>query len=182
MVVLCLIFAGWYFLLGRPLDMKVVSVSAQLTAERKKLAAHEKALASIPELLKSYDSLKTTVGHSYSDFSGEEEVTRLYQTLDSICRRPDYKLDEITPSLQEVIRFLREWEVSDSAIYLPIRIKIYGRYQPLARLIETVEASSYFDSLTHVSLNGSDELYPNCRLDFSFVVGLNNRLGMFELE
>jgi len=182
LMIFAVIIGGWYLLLGQPAKARVATIEKDIFAERRKLGAYRVALARFDEMIKEYNRLNTSFDEYPVSFSGKDEVVSLYQVLDSLCHQPGYNLKEITPSLEDVIQFLREWAQSDSTITIPIRVKIEASYSSLAQLIEAVEESKYFNRLTFCRLNGSDNLYPDCSLDLIFVASLGNRMEMFDLE
>ena len=182
LMVLAVIVGGWYFLLGHPTQTRLTNMEEEITAESRKLGAYRVALSRFDEMIKEYNRLNTSLDQYPVSFSGKDEVVSLYHDLDSLCHQPGYQLNEITPSLEEVIQFLRDWAQSDSTMTIPIRVKIEGSYKSLAQLIEAIEESKYFNRLSLCRLNGSDNLYPDCSLDLIFVAGLGNRMEMFDFE
>lgn len=182
LVVIAVIIGGWYLFLGRPAEIRLQSLEKEISTEKKKMGTYRVALARFDERIKEYNQLHSTIVDYQVSFSGRDEVVALYHVLDSLCHRPGYHLDEITPSLEEVVRFLREWAQSDSTITIPIRIKISGNYRSLAQLVQEVEQSEYFSRLVFCRLSGSEDIYPQCALDVTFIAGLSNRLEMFDFE
>jgi hypothetical protein len=167
---------------GRPMQLRIAKTEKRIAAETKKLNAYQEALVRFDDRIREYNELHSSIENGKAVFSGKDEVFALYKTLGSLCHQPGYHLDEITPSVEEVIQFLREWARSDSTITIPIRIKAEADYTLLADLIKAVEQSEYFNRLTFCRLRGSDKLYPQCALDLTFIAGLDNRLEMFDLE
>ncbi|MEZ5359120.1 MAG: hypothetical protein R3F48_09855 [Candidatus Zixiibacteriota bacterium] len=182
LVVVLAVFGAWHFLLHKPGHVQMEDLKRQIQTQEKKLAAYNIALSSIQAKMKEYDSTCAELGLDDIAYSGEDEVISLYRTMDSLCHRTGYELEEITPSLDEVIQFLRRWESAEARVYIPINIKIKGDYKKLTSLVEDIESHAYFDHLDNTKLTGNDELYPDCRLDIAFVAGLNNRMGMLDSE
>jgi len=176
------IVGAWYLLWGRPLEHRVIMIKNSLRAEDDRLATYREALGRFENQMKDLRALNSAIDSGSVSFSGQDEIIALYSSLDSLCRRPEYQLEEITPSLQEMIRFLRQWSQSDSALSVPIRIKINGPFQPLAGLVKAVEGSRYFRRLDMCRMYGSDQLYPLCGLDLTFVAGLSHRMELFGHE
>jgi hypothetical protein len=181
-IAVVIIAGGWYLTWGQPLMTRIVAIDADISVEEKKLTAYREALMRFDERIKEYNRLHTKINDNPVIFSGRDEVVTLYHALDSLCHQPGYKLEEITPSLEEVIQFLREWAQSDSLISIPLRIKIRATYRSLAQLVMAIEESRYFSHLTFCRLYGSDEMYPYCALDVAFMAGLSNRQEMFGFE
>ncbi|MCK5126523.1 MAG: hypothetical protein KAR42_09725 [candidate division Zixibacteria bacterium] len=181
-VIICGIYMIWYLGFHKPLSARTTDLTNNIKVEERKLRAYSIALAEIESKRYEYDSVCTALGLGEVAFSGDHEVILLYKTIDSLCHRPGYELEEITPSLNEVIHFLRKWESAEARVYIPIHIKIKGKYISLTSLIEDIECNTYFDHLSETRITGSDELYPECRMDIAFVAGLNNRLGILEIE
>lgn len=177
-----LIAGGWYVGFNRPAGVAIKSLRQQVQAEYQKLDTYRTCLTGIDNIIREVDSLNAAIGTDDRAFSGRDEVVILYRMIDSLCDRPQYTLEEITPSLEEVIRFLREWDSAESAVYIPIRIKILGPYRPLAELVGKVENGPYFDRLEFCRLAGSEKLYPDCRLELGFVAGLYNKMGLLADE
>jgi len=182
LVVIVAIMGGWYLSMGRPIKNRLTEIAKKIGAEDKKVAAYQDALSRFEDQIKEYNQLNSTLDQHPISFSGKDEVINIYHVLDSLCHQPGYRLNEITPSVEEVISFLRQWARSDSTITIPIRIKIEADYRSLAQLVKEVEKSKYFDHLKFCRLYGSQDLYPRCGLDLIFVAGLSNRLEMFDLE
>lgn len=182
MAVVILILGGWYLLWARPMDARMAGWNDAIRTEELKLTAYRQALTRFNEHIEEYNRLHAIAEKTPPVFSAADEITALYQALDSLCHRPGYRLEEITPSLDEVIRFLRQWPHSDSTASIPIRLRVRAAYRPLAQILEMLEQSKYFQRVTFCRVSGSDELYPQCALDLAFRAGLNNRLEMFNLE
>ncbi len=181
-VMAVVLFGGWFMMIGKPTEARINGRQGALFADKQKLKAYQTALASIDNLIKENKKIYAAINNANAGFSGENEVINLYQTLDSICNQPDYKLDEITPSLKEVIVFLREWKSAESKVYLPINIKIRSSYKNLTQLTKEIENNLYFHHLTECHIMASNEYYPDCLLNISFKAGLSNRLGLFGIE
>jgi len=176
-------FGGWYFSLGKPMAESMKEIENQICAEDQKLTTYQEALARSHEQIEAFHKHKNeSHNRPVIPFSGEDEMIALYTALDSLCHEPGYNLHEITPSLEETIRFLRQWARADTSLSMPIRIKIDSGYRRLARLIESIEAHRYFNRMQACRLYGSDQLYPDCALDVSFTARLGNRMELFDLE
>jgi len=176
------IIAAWYVLMGRPLTYQISDAQKKIKVADKKAVTYQQVLERFKDQISEYrrvnDSLKT-VSVSYS---GKEEVVGLYREIDSLCNQPGFELEDITPSLEEVIRFLRQWAVADSSINIPIRIEVNGEYRSLAGLIKTIEQRRYFAGLQRCHISGSENLRPLCRLELTFEAGLGNPAGKFDFE
>lgn len=182
-VIMLLCLAGFYLFIGKPADSRIKSLNDELFRESKKLEAYHACLANIDNLLKENQLLYSSIGNAgSSNFSGEDEVIALYQALDSLCNRPGYKMEEITPSLEEVIQFLRKWDNAESIVYLPMSVKIHAEFDDIVKLCKEIEQSVYFHHLTESHVHGSERLYPDCYFNLAFVAGLSNRMGLFSLE
>ena len=173
---------AWYALLGKPQAARITAAGNSLTAESKKLEAYKSALSEFVERQREYDTLHNAILEIGTPFSGTDEVIALYKLLDSLSTQDGYILEEIAPSLEEVITFFREWESAKEMASIPIRMQIRGRYQKLADFVQTIEQSIYFDQLTSCRIIGSDELYPACKLELAFIAGLYNRKGIIDFE
>jgi len=182
LAIFVIIFGAWFVMFERPARARIDGLRTEINAADHKLETYRVGLNSLGTRSQEYDSLYHAVLSTQASFSGEEEVTALYQLLDSLCHQDSFILDEITPSLEEVIAFFRTWQSSSRRVNLPIRIKIRGEYRPLANLVKTVESSRFYDGIIACSVQGSEELYPNCYLDFAFTAGLNNRLEILDSE
>ena len=181
-VIIISISAGWYFMFSNPAEAKIAVLRQDVEMAESKLRIYHEALRQIDEYLNQFDSLQAALIESGASLSGTDEVITLYRFLDSLCCGKEYTLDEISPSLEEVIRFLKEWEKSESLAFIPIRIKIRAKYIDLSELIEVIETSNYYDHLLSCRITGYPELYPYCHLDLAFSAGLFNRLGMLDFE
>lgn len=181
-VIVTSLSTGWYFMFNNPAEAKIATLRLNVETAENKLRVYHEALRQIDEYLNQFDSLQAALIESGSSLSGTDEVITLYRFLDSLCGGQQYTLEEISPSLEEVIHFLKEWKKSESLAYIPIQIKIKARYIDLAELIEVIEASTCFDHLLSCRITGYPDLYPYCHLELVFSAGLFNRLGMFDFE
>lgn len=182
LVVVVAIFGAWHLMLHKPGYRQMSELQQEIKTQERKLETYNMALLSIQSKINEYDSTCAELGLDDISYSGEDEVVFLYHTMDSLCHRPGYELEEITPSLDEVIQFLRKWESAEARVYIPINIKIKGDYPKLVSLVKDIESHAYFDHLDDTKLMGSEELYPDCKLEMAFVAGLNNRMGMLGSE
>jgi len=141
LIAVTLIIGGWYLVWGRAALSRISAMEKNITVEEQKLTTYREALLRFEEQIKEYHRLHAVTSANPVVFSGRDEVVTLYHALDSICHQPGYELDEITPSLEEVIQFLRQWAQSDSLISIPLRIKIKATYRSLALLVKAIEES-----------------------------------------
>jgi hypothetical protein len=173
---------AWYVFWGKSLANERCELNKQIQAEQQKLSTYRMAMARFNNKIEEFRHLNSDSKRPATPFSGENEVIGLYESLDSLCRQPEYRLDEITPSLEETIRYLRQWANSDSTLSMPIRIKINGDFRSLSRLIQTVERHRNFMRMDDCRIHASEQLYPDCTLDFTFIAGLGNRMELFGHE
>lgn len=176
------IVGGYLLTVGRMNSAKHNDLNSLIASEIGKIESYNVAMNSIDGQLKEFQDISKTLSGYGQAGTGENEIVYLYQSIDSICSLPGYKLEEITPSLGEIIQFLREWKGAEAMVYIPIKIRINGRYRSLAKLVESVEASGYFSKIEYCRLTGSKEQYPDCEMDFKFMAGLTNRMGMVDFE
>lgn len=181
-MVMVVIVGGWYVSLGKMNSAELNVLNDQISAETGKLESYRAAMETLDDRLEEFKLISETLSDYGSDESGENEIVFLYRSIDSICAQPAYKLDEITPSLREIIHFLREWKGAEAMVYIPIQIKIRGRYRPLANLVENIEQSGYFNRIEYCRIKSDEELYPDCSMEIKFIAGLTNRMGMFDFE
>lgn len=181
-VMLAALAGAWYMYWERPMASERRDLNKQIWAEQKKLAMYREALTRFNSQLDEFRKVKSKSGRPTIPFSAESEIIGLYESLDSLCHRPGYRLEEITPSLEETVRFLRQWADSDTALSMPIRIKIRADYRSLAALIGTVEQLRDFSEMNDCRLDASERLYPDCMLDMTFTAGLGNRMELLGLE
>jgi Tfp pilus assembly protein PilO len=172
---------AWYVFWGKSLANERRELDRQIQAEQQKLSTYRMAVARLTNKIDEFRRLNSD-SERPTPLSGENEVIGLYKSLDSLCRQPGYQLDEITPSLNETIRYLRQWAISDSTLSMPIRIKINGDFKSLGRLIQTVERHQNFLRMDDCRIHASEKLYPDCTLDMTFIAGLGNRMELFGHE
>ncbi len=176
------IVGAWYICLGRPMIEDRQRLESEIQLEEKKLAAYRGALTRFNTRIGEYRRLTQDHGPGPVLFSADEEIIALYKSLDSLCHKPGYKLHEISPSLEETIEFLRQWSRADTTLNMPIRIRIDSDFRSLSRLIEAVEGHRSFHHMKSCRLYGSNQLFPQCALDLTFVAGLGNRGELLDLE
>jgi hypothetical protein len=181
-VLLAVIVGGWYLFWGHSIQVRIDRTEKRIQAEQKKLRTYHEALTRFEDRIREYSRLHSAIETEMKSFSGKDEVIALYKTLDSMCSQPGYRLGEITPSVEEVIQFLREWARADSTITVPIRIKAEADFRLLAQLVRAIEENECFNGLASCSVRGSDELYPECSIDMTIIAGLGNRMEMFDFE
>lgn len=182
-VLLVLAIPGaWYILWGKSLTQERRELNKQILVEQQELATYRVVLARFNTDIDKYRSMKSDSERPTTPFSGEDEIIGLYESLDSLCSQPGYRLEEITPSLEETIRYLRQWANSDSTLSMPIQIKINGNFRSLARLIGTVERHRNFLRVDDCRIHASEQLHPDCALDLTFIAGLGNRTELFGHE
>lgn len=173
------ILSGWYFLLGADTGRRADSLRKEIEAAQKKAAMYETALASMEMHLQEYARLRDSLQATDRGYDAIDEIASLYRALDSLGNRGGCRLDEITPSLDEVVRFFAQWESAKAPMLVSVRMNLTGGYQPLTRLVADLESSSFFHNLRESRMSGSDKLNPYCQLDITFVAALDNRLELF---
>jgi Tfp pilus assembly protein PilO len=182
LLMLLAIPGGWYLFFGRALNAQSDLVKKEIAATEAKIAQFAAAMRNIEKHFDDYRRLNAVIADRQSSFSGRDEVVGLYRALDSLCHRRGYDKAEITPSLEQVIRFLREWARADSSVSIPISIRVEGSYRDLAELVAAVEQSPHFDHLDRCHLYGSERMAPRCGLDLTYVARLDNRMEFLDRE
>ncbi len=181
--VILMVFGLWYLTLGKSIAESRQALEEQIRIEERRLDTYQQAVNRLQEQadrLRPQEKVSDT--RPAVPTSGEDEVITLYRALDSLCRVSGDELHEITPSLNETITFLRHWSSADTALSIPIRIRIDADYRSLSELMGTIESRRYFGGIYSCRIYGSAQLYPNCALDLSFVARLGNRVGMVGRE
>lgn len=177
-----IVLIAWQVLLNKPLDRRIEISLGEIDLTEKKLTAYRVALHTIDRQMAEYRSLYDSYGLDSAAYTGHDEVVMLYRSLDSLCRQDGYDLIEITPSLMEVISFLRKWDSGQAVVEIPIRMRITGKYRALAQLVGQIERHDAFKHLTQCRVDGTDESYPDCLMDVAFVAGLTNRRGIITID
>ena len=182
LVVAAAILSSWYFVLARPMQYRISSLRDEVAAQQKTVTTFRECLSTLNIQMERYVELSSAEMASEKPFSGATQVGMLYHLIDSLCSGRRYRLEEITPSLSEVLQFLRDWESSKTTAYVPISIKIQGEYEALADLMATLEESPCFDHFISFRLTGNPGQYPNCLLELTFAAGLDNRREILGLD
>lgn len=181
-LVLTIGFCLWYLLYSVPLSRHEALLKSEIRSLEQRQAVAEAALASIDshrdDIRNLFNSLDTLGGI----FSGTGKVISIYYMLDSLCRQAPVRLEEISPSVEETVRFLRDAQQTDSSVTVTIRIKSRGDFFALGRLVTDIEQMRFCGRITYCRIQGSDELYPYCSLDFAFVAHLGRRLEMATID
>ncbi len=173
-----LVICGWYTFWGRILNSRIFGLHQEIQAEEQKSSTYRQALVQLEQLLSQYRAMHSELMTHPFPKAGTDEVIALYETIESRCRQSSLKLNEITPSLEETIRYFRQRAVSDSAISISISVKTTGPYQQLADFIQAIERNRYFGRLSKCGIYGSEALYPYCQLDLTFIAELGNQMGL----
>ena len=181
-LVLTVVALAWYTMLHLPGMARLDTLYSEIGVEEQKLLNSQQALVYFAPSMEKYDKLRTLARQHGVYLSGPEEAIALYQALDALCSQPGLDLEEITPSLEEMIKFQRERQNGNSVASVPIRIKIQGRYKRLVGLIETIERHPYFDNWLTTQINGSEQYYPNCLLQAAFAAKLGKSMEVAGLE
>lgn len=179
---LAVIAGAWYVYFEKPMASQRRELRRQIQVERQKVDTYQKILSRFDDKIEEYQNLRSSTDRTAAPFSGENEIIGLYESLDSLCHRPGYRLEEITPSLDETVKFLRQWADSDTTLSMPIRIKINADFRSLADLIRAVERYRNFTRMKDCRVQASDKLFPDCALDMTFIAGLGNRKELFDRE
>jgi len=170
-----LVIGGWYAFWGRILNSRVSKLHQEIQAEEQKSNAYRQALIQLEQLLSEYRAIRSELTAHPLPAAGTDEVIALYRTIESRCRQYSLRLNEITPSLEETIRYFRQRAASDSAISISISVKTTGPYPLLADFIEAIERNPYFGRLSRCGIYGSEALHPYCQLDLTFVAELGRQ-------
>ena len=164
---------GWYSLWERPSHARFAALRSQIVEEKQQLAAGREGMAKLGSLLHEFHSFQSGLA-APSSAAGSDEVTTLYRLLESLCQKNTYQLDQITPSLQELVAIVKTRQGTSEAASIPVMIKVRGDYRGLAGLVEEIEQSRYFHHLLGCRVTGSQEQNPSCTMEFSFAASLNN--------
>jgi len=173
LVILNVIAICWYLFLHLPGQARLDKAYNELLSSNQTLVNYQQALKYFASGVKRHNHDQIDAINKKHRFAGTDEVVALYESLDSLCNQPEFKLEEITPSLEEMIEYQRQQQQGRSAASVPIRLKLDGRYEKLAELIAKIENHPHFDHWLTTQIMGSKTLYPSCKLHIAFVARLD---------
>jgi hypothetical protein len=182
LVILIVIAIGWYLFLHLPGQVRLDKAYNDLKSANQKLVNYQLALKYFATGVKKHNPDYSDSINKKHHFAGSDEVVALYKSLDSLCNRPEFKLEEITPSLEEMIEYQRQRQKGNSTAPVPIRLKLDGRFERLAELIAKIENHPHFDHWLTTQIMGSKTMYPSCKLHVAFVARLDYAMEVAGIE
>jgi len=168
-----IILAGWYFILGQKANDRMDITRTRIAEAEKCLFIRKAQLSGLEQLIEKYSRLHEQIALQDIPYSGFEEIVDYYNRIHQTCSEPDYKLEEITPSLDQLITFLRQWENSGGRQEIPFHISINGQYLNLSQLIKTIENDYSFHRLQRIRITAPDHSYPECHMELAFAAYLD---------
>lgn len=182
LVILIVIAIGWYLFFHLPGQDRLDKAYDDLKSANQKLINYQQALKYFASGAKKHNPDYFDTINKKHPFANSDEVVALYESLDSLCNQPEFKLEEITPSLEEMIEYQRQRQKGNSAAPVPIRLKLDGRYEMLGELIGKIENHPHFDHWLTAQIMGSKTLYPGCKLQIAFVARLDYFMEVAGIE
>ena len=168
-----IILIGWHFTLEKKAINRQQNLRSQITETEKRLFVRQAQLAGLEILIDKYSRLHDLVVTQETPYSGVDEIIDYYKRIYNTCSGPEYHLEEITPSLDQLITFLRQWQNRDSHPDIPFDIKVSGEYVDLAKLMETIENDYSFHRLQGLKIKAQEQSYPDCYMELSFAAYLD---------
>ncbi len=163
-----------YLVQERPAMARIGALQAQIEVADARQETDQQNLVQLQTLLGRMPEPKPNQRAGLAEVPGLDRVGLLYHLLDSLAARDGNRLEEITPSLEETIRFLAQKSSDTTTLLLPVSLTIRGRYQNLAELVGRLEHSPYWGKLLLLNLTGAAEIQPDCRLTVTFAANLSD--------
>jgi Tfp pilus assembly protein PilO len=163
-----------YVVSEQPARARISALTAELAAEETKVDAFRQELIRLQPLIARRNAEAATVARQLPGSEAFDRVSALYNVLDSLGRRDGLRVEEITPSIEETVRYFTEAGAGNRIV--PIQITVRGAYRSLAGLTAAVEKNPYWDHLLSLQVMGGPELSPDCRLVLSFAADVNQRV------
>ncbi len=148
---------------------EISQLRTQAASEDARLASYQATLASVSATL---DRMKLV--QSDRLFSSRDQVTRLYRVVDSLCNTDGLQLDEITPSLEETIAFLKQDHRPGIRARIPVQITVRGKYSSLARLSDNIQKLEHYRETSRCQVSGSRGMYPQCLMILGFLASVES--------
>ena len=167
------LFCGAYFGSERPARNRIQTLKAELMAEETRVEQYRHNLVLLQSLItqRRDDSLPNASNRTAP--AAMDRISALYRLLDSLGQGEGFQVDEITPSIEETVRYFAGGGDGSGCQIVPIQMTIRGRYRRLADLVAAVETNPYWDHLLSLQVAGTPDLAPDCRLTISFAADLN---------
>jgi hypothetical protein len=164
-----------YFVSERPARHRIQALQAELTGEEAKVEGYRRELTGLQALIvrQKEDIVRRTADHMGS--AAIDRVSVLYRLLDSLGRQDGLRVEEITPSIEETVRYFTGGGDGSGNRIVPIQMSVRGGYRSLANLAAAVEKNRYWDHLLALLVAGAPDLSPDCRMTISFAADLNRQ-------
>jgi Tfp pilus assembly protein PilO len=173
-VVVAALFCGAYFGFERPARHRLQMLSADLAGEEIRTEQARQDLTQLQALIARHraDSV-TAAAVKRTSPATMDHISALYRMLNRLGQGEGLRVEEITPSIEETVRYFAGGGDGSGSQMIPIQMTVRGRYRRLAELVSAVETNPYWDHFLSMQVAGSPELAPDCRLTLSFAADVN---------
>lgn len=165
--------AGVYVVSERPARARMQILKADLATEETAVEAYRRELTGLQPLIARRDAITAETERHQPGREAFDRVSALYNALDSLARGNRLRVEEITPSVEETVRYFTEPGAGAGNRIVPIQMTVRGEYRCLADLTAVVEKFPAWDHLLSLYVTGGPDLSPNCRLVLSFAANVN---------
>ncbi|MDD4051190.1 MAG: hypothetical protein PHR28_04730 [candidate division Zixibacteria bacterium] len=172
-VLVATLFCAVYFGSERPAHHRIQTLRAELTAEETQVEQYRRDLVLLQTLITQHKVDSAIASPSRTAPAAIDHISALYRLLDSLGQGEGLQVEEITPSIEETVRYFAGGGDGSGSQIVPIQMTIRGRYRCLADLVAAVETNPYWDHFLSMQVAGVPELAPDCRLTISFAADLN---------
>lgn len=159
---LVLLIVGWYILVYRTLQNKVVRVQEEIVQIRSDLASAENAKNVISRLQTEIDSLRQLLRSSQEKILRKDRLLYITQEIEAIADRHHMHVQQI---ILEKEALFSAASGEDFILPLPIHVYLVGNFFDFGRLLENLRNVPFLIKPKEVKIATDDDMYPDLGIE-----------------
>ncbi|HVP07492.1 MAG TPA: hypothetical protein VMS71_06585 [Candidatus Acidoferrum sp.] len=162
----------WAVFLYMPEKNHQNMTAARVAEAQAQLADFQNTTNQLPLLLKAREQMDTSLQELNSKLYAKHELIRLFDQLKSDAADHDLRLQEISPSVTELLNTNSAPRSDSVPQFLNIILRMSGDYLSFGRYVEWLEHAGYFHGINRCHIASGDKNTPAV-----FVVGVSALLA-----
>ncbi len=162
----------WFAFILRPAIVERKSAEAKVVDLQRQLTSYLNLVASMPEYLKTRNTLQSQTKDLHSALYAKNEILQLLERLNRQAHDENLTIVDITPPVSELLK-LNRTTGPDEPLFLNITLTLQGDFTGFGKYVNSLEKAPFFRGINSCRIIGPEEI--NTHLNI--VVGFKTLLG-----
>ena len=160
--------AVWFFAGLLPYSNQYLVIDNQATEAKHNLADFQQTILILPEFVNTRNELAERKAELNSSLYTKDNLINLFEKFYLLADKNQVQIVEITPPLEELLRFNRILPDSMGLMFLNISLRVDGNYQDFGRLVSALEEEPFYRGPNHCNIVGTYDRRLNIQYHFGF--------------